>query len=124
MELVLGLATADQMIGGWQVRQLAEGWTAHSPTNERGVRAALARTLTAVATWLAPGGAWAVGRGPWGVGRSASLFPFCCPHAPTLYAPRPTAHALRYRLAQRRPRWMIVRASGTSKSRAWWPSEQ
>ena len=57
MELVLGLATSDQMIGGWQVRQLAEGWTDRSPASERGVRAAVARTLTAVATWLALGGA-------------------------------------------------------------------
>ena len=54
MDLMFGLATVDKMQGDKEARRLYAGWTGRESATGRKVRRAVAATLVALATHLAP----------------------------------------------------------------------
>ena len=54
MDLMFGLSVVDQMNGGRQTKQLAEGWAHRSPRPSGRLRARVGAALIALGTRLAP----------------------------------------------------------------------
>jgi hypothetical protein len=54
MDLMFGLSVVDQMNGGQQMKQLAEGWSNRSPRPSSRLRRRVGAALIALGTRLAP----------------------------------------------------------------------
>ena len=54
MNLIIGLAAVDQVTGGKQTKQLADGWMGRESRSGRWLRTLGARALLALAARLAP----------------------------------------------------------------------
>ena len=54
MDLMFGLSVVDQLDGGRQMKQLAEGWSNRAPHRSSPLRTRLGAALIALGTRLAP----------------------------------------------------------------------
>ncbi len=56
MDLIIGLAAADEATGGREMRRLADGWMGRESKYQWRLRAAVARALVALAARIDPAG--------------------------------------------------------------------